>query len=108
MMLRTARRSSRWSSLALLVGMTLGVSALISGCCHSYEEDVCALMDQRTTCPSREEFAELNGEEEVLEGPQSRSFVDLRSDTDGSLVRAHGSLCCYRVKRESCSQPKVY
>ena len=97
-------RTSRWPSFVLLVCGALGASALISGCCSTYDDDTCALFDSSLSCPSREEFSDMIGGEDVTEGPQERSFIDMRPSKDITAEPAYGSLCCYRVKRHSCPQ----
>lgn len=91
--------------LAALLVPLIGVA--LSGCCESWEGDLCGVMDSDVTeCPSQEEFAAASGGE-VKSGPETKYYLDMRSDADP--YSRGGLLCCYRVKHTSCGNDiKVY
>ena len=77
--------------------MLLGAS--LSGCCDTWEGDLCGVMDADVTeCPSQEEFARASASE-VTAGPATKYYRDMRSDAD---PYSSGMLCCYHVKHTSC------
>lgn len=105
----TTRRTARASSLALrlvVVAFPFVLGASLSGCCDTWEGDLCGVMDPDVTeCPSREEFANASGGE-VTGGPDKKYYLDMRSDAD---PYSGGLLCCYRVKHTSCGDSiKLY
>jgi len=89
--------------VALAAPLVLGAS--LSGCCDTWEGEICGVMDTDVNeCPSQEAFAAASGGE-VTSGPQKRYYLDMRSDAD---PYTSGLLCCYQVKHTSCDSINVY
>ncbi len=89
--------------VALAAPLVLGAS--LSGCCDSWDGEICGVMDPDVTeCPSQGTFGKASGSQ-VTGGPQKRHYLDMRSDAD---QYSSGMLCCYQVKHTSCDSVRVY
>lgn len=105
----TAARPSIQTSSKLQLAGAAAIMALVSllpGCCESWEGEVCGVMDPEVTqCPSDGDFEAASGGE-VIDGPETRYYVDMRSDASEAR---YGMLCCYKVKHTTCNNNiKVY